>query len=350
MPLKEGYTTGACAAAAAKAAAMVLCGMPAPPNVDIELPNGDRVTLPVLYAHVTDDGGEAAVRKDAGDDPDVTDRLCIIADVRFTPGEKCTFAAGEGVGIVTKPGLPLPPGEPAINPVPRRMIRSSIAGITGRGVQVRISIPGGRELATRTFNPRLGIVGGLSILGTTGREKPFSAPALEESLKCALSVAEACGVDSPVMVPGNIGEQAAREHFRLASEQVVMVSNLWGFMLDQAALHKFRRLLVMGHPGKLAKLIGEAWDTHSGKSISAVPIVTRVGEEVLPIPMPISPTVEGIFQLLPHQHSRDLANALSSRILASADRRLNHASITAVALINLKGEILGSAGDLTPWL
>jgi len=349
MPLREGYTTGACAAAAVKAATMVLCGSTTPLKVDIEMPGGDRAEFPVLFIRPMDDGCEAAVRKSAGDDPDVTDQVCIIANVCFAGDKEITFAAGEGVGIVTKPGLSLPPGEPAINPVPRQMIRSAIAEVTGQGVRVRISIPGGRELAARTFNPRLGIEGGLSVLGTTGREKPFSAPALEESLKCALSVAAACGVDSPVLVPGNIGERAARKHFRLTSEQVVQVSNLWGFMLDEAAQYRFPRVLVLGHPGKLAKLLEGEWDTHSGKSASAVPVVTKMGQEVLSVPMPVSGTVEGIFQMLPETHRQELATVLSSRILVSVDRRLKQASIPAVAIINMHGDILGTSGDITPW-
>jgi cobalt-precorrin-5B (C1)-methyltransferase len=347
--LREGYTTGACAAAAAKAAVMVLSGRVAPANVEIALPDGDRAAFPVLYIHESEGACEAAVRKNAGDDPDITDQLCVTARVHFTDGNDVTFAAGDGVGIVTKPGLSLPPGEPAINPVPRRMIRSTIAEITDRGVHVRISIPGGCELAARTFNPRLGIVGGLSILGTTGKERPFSVPALEESLKYALAVAAACGVESPVLVPGNIGERAARENFRLSAEQVVQVSNQWGCMLDEAARYKFKHVLVLGHPGKLAKLIEGEWDTHSGKSGSAVPIVAGLGKEILKMPIPMSPTVEGIFQMLSAQHSRELAHALCFRISSCIAQRLNQTQLPATAIINMNGDILGTAGDLNPW-
>ena len=139
------------------------------------------------------------------------------------------------MGTVTKPGLAIPPGEPAINPVPRRMIREAVREVTPRGVRVTISIPGGGELARKTFNPRIGIVGGLSILGTTGIVRPFSCSALRESLRCALNVAAAAGIRAPVLVPGHIGERAARAHFRVADEQVVEVGNEWGFVLDEAA-------------------------------------------------------------------------------------------------------------------
>jgi cobalt-precorrin-5B (C1)-methyltransferase len=346
--LKEGYTTGACAAAAAKAAALFLCSGTVPESVEIFMPDGERVQFPVHSIHASENACEAAVRKNAGDDPDITDGIRVIAQLQFTEGKEITFEAGEGVGVITKPGLSLPPGEPAINPGPRRMIRSAIEEVTDRGARVRISIPGGRELAARTFNPRLGIVGGLSILGTTGRERPFSVPALEESLKCALAVAAACGVTAPVLVPGNIGERAARKNFQLSAEQVVQVSNLWGFMLEETARYNFSHVLVLGHPGKLAKLMDGEWNTHSGKSGSAVATVTRLAEE-MKIPIPESLTVEGIFQSLPVPQGIDLAQALCSRIVDCVAPKLNSQQIPAVAIINMNGDLLGSAGDLSPW-
>ena len=142
------------------------------------------------------------------------------------------FVAGEGVGTVTKPGLQVPPGEPAINPVPRQMILAAIRDVTARGVRVEISLPGGREIAAKTFNPRLGIEGGLSILGTTGIVRPYCTRALQDALKCTLDVAAACGVTAPVLVPGNIGASAARRHFSLREEQVIEAGNEWGFVLD----------------------------------------------------------------------------------------------------------------------
>ena len=174
---------------------------------------------------------------------------------------------------MTKPGLAIPPGEPAINPVPRRMIREAVREVTPRGVRVTISIPGGGELARKTFNPRIGIVGGLSILGTTGIVRPFSCSAIRETLRCTLNVAAAAGIRAPVFVPGHIGERAARAHFRVADEQIVEVGNEWGFVLDEALGRPFSALLILGHPGKLAKLTAGDWDTHSGRSGSALPVV-----------------------------------------------------------------------------
>ena len=259
------------------------------------------------------------------------------------------FAAGEGVGTVTKPGLSLPPGEPAINPAPRRMIHQAVREITARGVNVTVSIPGGRELAARTFNPRLGIEGGLSIIGTTGIVKPFSTPAFTASLACALDVAAACGVRNPVLVPGNIGERAALKNLRLSPDQIVQVSNHWGFMLDEAAKKPFEKILVLGHPGKLAKLVDGEWDTHSSHSANAVGIVARLAEKYLGEPVRESTTVEGIFNALPLEKSARVGNALSAAIRAAIVARIGFEKGLAVALINLTGDILGADGDLSSW-
>ena len=175
------------------------------------------------------------------------------------------------------------------------MIREAVREVTFRGVRVTISIDGGRELAAKTFNPRLGIAGGLSILGTTGIVRPFSCSALRETLRCALRVAAATGIRAPVFVPGHIGERAARSHFRVTPEQVVEVGNEWGFAIDEAAREPFAALLMVGHPGKLAKLTAGGWDTHSGRSGSALPIVAEMHAAILGRPAAETPTVEGIF-------------------------------------------------------
>ena len=212
MSLRRGMTTGTCAAAAAKAAAIVLTGGAAPAEVEVRLPGGETVRVPILSVERRADGTAitAAVLKDAGDDPDVTHGLTVQAALSWDDAADVRFIAGEGVGTVTKPGLQVPPGQPAINPVPRQMIAAAIRDVTARGVRVEISIPGGRQIAAQTFNPRLGIEGGLSILGTTGIVRPYCARALHDALKCSLDVATACGVTSPVLVPGNIGLRAAR--------------------------------------------------------------------------------------------------------------------------------------------
>jgi cobalt-precorrin-5B (C1)-methyltransferase len=347
--LRTGYTTGACATAAAKAAVMLLCGGSAPEMVEISLPEGDRVRFPVLASCRDGETAEASVRKDAGDDPDVTNQATVFVAVAFTEEGGVQFVAGEGVGTVTKPGLSIAPGEPAINPAPRRMIEQAIREVTARGVKVTVSIPGGCELAARTFNPRLGIEGGLSIIGTTVIVKPFSAPALTASLKCALDVAAACGVRAPVLVPGNIGERAALKNLRVDASRIIQVSNHWGFMLDEAARMPFERLLALGHPGKLAKLVDGEWDTHSSHSASAVGVVARIAQKVLGRCMQESATVEGIFEALPPDETARLGNALASAVRQAVTARIGSAKNIAVALINMAGELLGTDGDLSPW-
>ena len=347
--LREGYTTGSCAAAAAKAAVLLLAEGRTAESVEIPLPDGRRRHLPVVHTWRTEQGMEAAVRKDAGDDPDVTNGALIAASVAWTEGNDVEFAAGDGVGTVTKPGLAVPPGQPAVNPGPRRMIREAVREVTSRGVRVTISIVGGRELAAKTFNPRLGIAGGLSILGTTGIVRPFSCSALRESLRCALNVAAAAGVRAPVFVPGHIGERAAGAQFRVAPEQIVEVGNEWGFALDEAARHTFAALLALGHPGKLAKLTAGGWDTHSGRSKSALPVIAQMHAAVLGRPAAGTPTVEGIFAALDAEEKKTLGDPLAAAVKAAIRTRTDGRFAIATVLIDLGGRILGEAGDLKPW-
>jgi cobalt-precorrin-5B (C1)-methyltransferase len=350
MKLRTGYTTGACAAAAAKAAALRLCTGVVPTEVDIALPEGVRAVFPVAACDLTNSGVQAAVCKDAGDDPDVTHQSWIVVEVAYEAGDEVRFVAGDGVGTVTKPGLSVPPGEAAINPVPRRLICAALREVSTLGLRVTVSIPGGRELAARTFNPRLGIEGGLSILGTTGIVKPFSATAVTASLQCALDVAAASGVRAPVLVPGNIGERAALRNLRLAPGQIIQVSNHWGFMLDQAAREtRFESLLVLGHPGKLAKLVDGDWDTHSSNSASATAVVARIDHELPGAPAPASLTVEGIFAACDAARSKVLGDALAARVHAAISARIGAHKPLTVALVNMPGAILGSFGDMQLW-
>ncbi len=347
--LRSGYTTGSCAAAAAKAALLVLCGRRTPDDVDIPLPDGTRLTLPIENTKSQDGRVTAAVRKDAGDDPDVTDGVLVKATVEFAPGAEIVLAAGDGVGTITKPGLAVAPGEPAINPVPRRMIREAAREATDRGVIVTLSIPGGKELAEKTFNPRLGVRDGLSILGTSGIVRPFSSSALRDALKCSLEVARACEVKHPVFVPGRIGARAAQRHFAVSDEQLIEVSNEWGFMLDAAEDYPFDRLLALGHPGKLAKLAGDQWDTHSKRSHSAVPLVAELAGELFGRIVDEADTVEAVFHGLTGKEGTILAERLSYTIVNAISGKIGDRFPVSVVLVNLGGEILGSWGELEPW-
>ncbi|MGA2402595.1 MAG: cobalt-precorrin-5B (C(1))-methyltransferase CbiD [Syntrophobacteraceae bacterium] len=347
--LRGGFTTGTCAAAAAKAATMLLLGESTPSEVEVILPDGTRERFTIIQAERSQDTATAAVRKDAGDDPDVTHAMLVTASVSWLDGDAVLLVAGDGVGTVTKHGLSVLPGEPAINPVPRRMIQSEVRRLTARGVRVVLSIPGGTELAMKTFNPRLGVVGGLSILGTTGRVRPYSCPALRESLQCVLKVAVASGVVAPVFVPGHFGERAARKHFCVVPEQVVEVGNEWGFMLDCIADYDLAGLLVLGHPGKLAKLTAGQWDTHSSRSKSPVPIVAGFAEQLLKRPLRESQTVEGLFAVLPLQDRQRLAECLAGLVRQAVVQRIGGRLEVAVALVNMQAELLGCDGDFGQW-
>lgn len=361
---RQGFSTGTCAAAAAKAAARVLMEGTCPATVEVFLPDGTMVEFPVLEPCLADGWGQARVRKDAGDDPDMTHGLVVVGEVTWAEekpwarpeerAEAISFEAGEGVGRVTKPGLSLPPGEPAINPVPRAMILRAVREVTDRPVRVRIGIPGGEEIARRTFNPRLGIEGGLSIIGTSGLVRPYSVPAMKASLVCGLDVARAVGVRDVILVPGNIGERAARRHFAVADSQIVQVANFWGDLLDAAAGRGFSRVLLVGHPGKLAKLVDGEWDTHSAKAASAVALVqTLAGKD---LPAGGFTTVEGVFQALPPARVRQVGDTLAEKVRQVVRQKLSAendpAAVPEVAvfLANLAGDCLGCAGDLSPWM
>ncbi|NQT93087.1 MAG: cobalamin biosynthesis protein CbiD [Lentisphaerae bacterium] len=348
--LREGFTTGSCSAAAAKAAVTLLSGKEQGNSVEITLPDETKVSFTIHESLLQDDSASVVITKDAGDDPDVTDGAHVTVTAAWNDTDEIVLAAGDGVGTVTLPGLQVPPGEPAINPVPRAMVTSAVREVTGRGVLITISVPGGRELAKKTFNPKLGIVDGISILGTTGRVKPYSCEAIRESLKCSLDITAALGTRYPVLVPGNIGGRAAEQHLCIGDKQVVQAGNEWGFMLDAVAEHEFDGVLVLGHPGKLAKLAAGHWDTHSSRSPSAAPFVATLATEVFNRHIAEPNTVDGLFTELDPKDGELLARTLSRRIRrAVADRLKWDMERVAVAIANMRSQVLGSDGDLTHW-
>ncbi len=265
--LYYGYTTGTCAAAAAKAAALMLATGQRVPYVDILTPKGIALNLEVLEAALEEKHARCAIRKYSGDDPDVTNGILVYADVTAerTPG--VVVDGGEGVGRVTKPGLKQAVGEAAINPVPMRMIREAAEavaedyGITG--LKVVISIPAGAELAKRTFNPRLGIVGGISVLGTSGIVEPMSEAALVESIGLELRQKYALGCRRIIIAPGNYGADFIRSLCHVEESELVKCSNFIGQTIDMAVNAGFPELLFVSHIGKFIKLTGGIMNTHS---------------------------------------------------------------------------------------
>jgi cobalt-precorrin-5B (C1)-methyltransferase len=266
--LRCGYTTGTCAAAATRAAAGLLLSRALVPAVVISTPSGIEVGVDVEEHDEGPGWACCAVRKDAGDDPDVTNGILVYATVRLSDKSAVVVDGGQGVGRVTKPGLDQPVGSAAINSVPRQMIIAAVRdaaqahGYEG-GLKVRIDIPEGVELAARTFNPKLGIEGGISVLGTSGIVRPMSEDALVASIKLELSVLRATGAEHVLVVPGNYGRDFAHDRLGLDVDHAVTCSNYVGATIDEAARLGFSRMLLVGHAGKLVKLAAGVMNTHS---------------------------------------------------------------------------------------
>ncbi|GAA3355786.1 cobalt-precorrin-5B (C(1))-methyltransferase [Saccharopolyspora gregorii] len=270
--LRYGWTTGACATASTAAAytALLTGGFPDP--VGIVLPKGHRPEFALAKERLTGGSAMAAIVKDAGDDPDVTHGALVSATVRpADPGAGVVFRAGPGVGTVTKPGLPLPVGEPAINPVPRELIRGVVRQVAaehgGSGdVVVEISVEDGAELARRTWNPRLGILGGLSILGTTGVVVPYSCSAWIDSIRRGVDVARAAGLEHVAGCTGSTSEKLVDRTYGLAPEAMLDMGDFAGAVLKYLRRHPVPRLTIAGGIGKLAKLADGHLDLHSKRS------------------------------------------------------------------------------------
>ncbi len=271
-PLRRGWTTGACATAAAKAAYVALVSGTFPDPVEIVLPLGKSVAFALALEERGADFARAGIVKDAGDDPDVTHGALVVATVRRGPrGSSVVFRAGPGVGTVTKPGLPVAVGEPAINPVPRVMMRETIAAAASAlgdrdDVVVEISVPGGDELAKRTMNGRLGILGGLSILGTTGIVIPYSCSAWIASIHEGIDVARATGLRHIAGATGSTSEAAVARYHGLTEDALIDMGDFAGGMLKYVRRHPVARVTIAGGFAKLAKLAQGYLDLHSQRS------------------------------------------------------------------------------------
>src|SRR3954470_19728922 len=271
-PLRRGWTTGACATAAAKAAFEALLTGAFPDPVEIVLPKGQRPSFALAKTELQGDVATAGIVKDAGDDPDVTHLALVLATVRRLPeGSGVQFRAGPGVGTVTRAGLPIPPGEPAINPVPRQMMRDAIAEVAGRcgaasDVEITISIPNGAEIAKQTWNPRLGIEGGLSILGTTGIVNPYSCSAWIASIHRGIDVIRAAALDHAAACTGSTSEAAVARFYSLPDFAYIDMGDFAGGVLKYLRHHPIQRLTLAGGFGKISKLAEGSLDLHSGRS------------------------------------------------------------------------------------
>lgn len=348
--MRTGWTTGACAAAAAGAAAEGLLGGTVPEQVTITLPRGQTPSFAIEQAASGPGWAEAAVRKDAGDDPDVTHGALIVVRVAEAPaGAGLSFQAGPGVGTVTKPGLPIAPGEPAINPVPRRMIDEAVsAAAAAHGATpdftVTVSVPGGEELARQTWNPRLGIVGGISILGTTGIVRPFSCAAWIASIHRGIDVARASGLTHVLGATGATSEATARRLYALPEEACLDMGDFAGGLMKYLRRHPVPRFTLAGGFAKLVKLGQGALDLHSGRSQVDFDLLAETARAAGCDPAPVR-AANTAMEALEHAGA-PLAQAVARLALERVRETLAGADIaTDVIVVARDGTILARAGE-----
>ncbi len=345
--LRCGYTTGSCAAAAAKAAALVLVQGIASKEATITLPDDQELTIPVIK--VTCNGSEAAafVVKDAGDDPDVTDGLTIIAKVCLQPGG-IVLQGGRGIGKVTKPGLSVAVGKPAINPVPSTMIKQEMDKvIQGKsGALVTIEAPGGEDLAAKTLNPRLGIMGGISILGTSGIVRPMSEDAYQRSLVPQIDQAVALGYRHLVLTPGRMGANKAEE-LGFPEDAIVQTSNFIGTMLEESARKDLDGIILLGHVGKLLKVAAGIFHTHSRladarrETLAAHAALLGAGRELVKEIMELNTAEESVV-LLQREGLEEVYTSVASMASRRAEEFCGHKLKVGTILYSFSSGILGS--------
>ncbi len=355
MTERFGYTTGTYAAAAAKAALTMLVGNNEAQEVVHTLPRGERAVIP--FARIEWDGKTArcSVVKQSVEEADVTHGMEIHATVSLRDDDEIAIDGGEGVGRITKKGLQLPIGYAAINPVPRQMIHDAVREVTTRGVDVIISVPQGETIAKATYNARLGILGGISIIGTTGIMRPKSLESFKRTIIQQLKFCQENGFDEIVITPGNISEEAMLRHYgeRVDKSHIVQSGDHLGFTLKEA-----ERLgipyIIAGHPGKLAKVLGGHFQTHCSQSPPANEDVVqffkgRVGGPLID-EMEESPTIEGIVEILLREERGELLNELAEEIEGKISAYLGIKKGKAVLLFNMQKELIGANEAGNRWI
>ena len=357
--LKGGYTTGACLAAGAKAGAMIMQGEDPGDRVDIVALDGTPLQIPIASVELLAHGVKVEIIKDAGDDPDITNGTSVFITFSFLTQEQLQpvygqsilykqilFEAGQGIGHATKPGLSLAVGEPAINPGPRQLVYNSIKDIIGdKACLVRVDIPAGTELATKTLNPVLGIEGGISVIGTTGVLRPMSEEAFKNSLVPQIEVAKAAGFTTQIFVPGKIGERIATS-WGLPTEAMVQTSNFIGFMLEVGADHGLERILLFGHIGKLAKVAAGVFHTHNRVGDARLEVLAAYSaaqgmpaEGVQRILQAV--TTEEALPVIEEYGLQSVYQVIAARASYRAERLLFNRLQVGTVLVTLQGKLLG---------
>jgi cobalt-precorrin-5B (C1)-methyltransferase len=352
--LRRGWTTGTCAAAATRAAVQALFGAGFPDPVAVSLPNGMRPSFALALRETGGRWARAGIIKDAGDDPDVTHGALIVATVSIgEPGSGVTFRAGPGVGTVTRAGLPVPPGEPAINPVPRAMICEAVreaAELYGgcRDIEVEISVPGGEKLAERTLNSRLGVAGGLSILGTTGVVVPYSCAAWIDTIHRGIDVARAAGIGHIAGATGSVSEAAVAREYKLPDIALIDMGGFAGGMLKYLKTHPVPRVTIAGGFAKMSKLAAGRLDLHSNRGLADIPLIAgwlgELGADAGTVHLAANAKSASEILLLAEKAKLPLADYTAALALEAARNILQNSDIGADTMIVARdGEIIGRA-------
>lgn len=351
--LRSGWTTGACAMAAAKAAVRALLTGSFEDSVTIRLPRGETPAFSLSRQSCDGLVATAGIIKDAGDDPDVTHGAEIVATVRRgEPGAGIVFRAGEGVGTVTLPGLPVAVGEPAINPAPRKMISEAVAAIanahqTSPDFEITVSIPGGQALAEKTMNGRLGIVGGLSILGTTGIVKPYSCSAWIHSIHSGIDIARASGLRHIAAATGKTSEAAIKAMYKLDDSALIDMGDFAGGLLKYLRRHPLEKLTLAGGFGKLTKLAQGHMDLHSARSeldfADLAACLGDVGGDAETVDLARKATTAKMVLDLALDRNLALADLIARRALKQAEARLDDETKVEVCVFDRSGLLAGRA-------
>lgn len=352
--LRKGITTGSCAAAAAKAATQLLANRNTLQEVEVTLPSQEKLLVKIANVHFIEENKTiATVIKDAGDDPDVTHGAEIQATAEWS--DEYQLSGGIGVGTVTKPGLAISPGEPAINPVPRQMIATAVGEILPeKNVKIVVCVPRGAELAKRTLNPKLGIIGGISILGTTGIVEPMSEEAYKNSLVPQLDIANFLGYKDIILVPGKIGEKSVAGHLLVNVEAVVQTSNFIGFMLEKAVERGQNKILLWGHIAKLVKLAAGNMHTHNRISDARMETLTAhaalLGRGDLAEKIMDCNTAEEAVQVLTVNNAREVLFISAEAARKRVQGYLFDDAEVAVVFTDLKGSPISWSNNLESFL
>lgn len=349
--LRYGYTTGACAAAASGAAALALKEQTEVNEIFIILPAGQRVRFPVHSCRYYAEKAECSVIKDAGDDPDSTNGAEIQAAVRYQSNNSVTILGGDGVGTVTKPGLEIPIGRPAINPVPLKMIEQAVReSIKETGAEVTISVLDGKELAKKTLNSRIGIVGGISIIGTTGIVVPYSIDAYQASISQSLDIAVACGRKTIVLSTGRRSEKYAQEAFKLPEESYIQSGDFIGYSLKECAKRPVDKVIIWGMTGKISKLAHGDMYTNISDSKIEFEFLTGIARECgvpesVVSKLETSVTANQFRRILPEEYTEIFCSRLCRTASQQCRKTARGAFPVTCIMSDYNGNVIGRYDD-----